>query len=92
MASEDKRAQQEFRSYTTDYYKLHFFEVPTGVKFVLVTKKTKADLTPYLELLYTTVYIPYVSRNVFYKPGTPIDCQLFKQELIRSLDELQIQP
>ncbi len=85
MAPEEKRSMQEFKSFKTDYYKLHFFEVPTGLKFVLFTKKTKAELTPYLELLFASVYIPYVSRNVFYKAGTEIKCQLFDQELTKFL-------
>ena len=83
MAPEDKRLTQEFRSFKTENYKMHFFEVPTGLKFVILTKKTKVELTPYLELLFASVYIPYVSRNIFYKAGTEIKCQLFDQELTK---------
>jgi len=80
---EDKRAIQEFKSFKTDYYKMHYFEVPTGLKFVILTKKTNVELTPFLELLYASIYIPYVSRNVFYKIGTEIKCLLFDQELTK---------
>ena len=90
MAHDSKKASQEFVSFKTNNYKLHFYEVPTGLKFILLTRKTKDELTPDLKLLYATVYIPYVSRNIFYKIGTEIRCQLFEQELAKFLLDLTI--
>ena len=37
---------QVFKSFTTANYSFHFFEVPTGVKFVLLTSPTSSIIPP----------------------------------------------
>ena len=89
MAPEDIRTKQEFVSFSTKIYKLSFFEVPTGIKFVLVTKDKDIEFTNYLRGMYKMVYIPYVSRNIFYKPGTEIKCSLFDKNLKKFFKSLE---
>lgn len=81
-------AKGGFVSYTTSKYKLHFFETPTGLKFVMNTDTSVGDLQDALWHIYSKVYVEYVVRNPLCSPGEWIDSELFASELdsyVRSL-------
>ena len=65
-----------FKHYTTTAYKLHFFETPTGIKFVLLSEPKVDSLVEELKKLYS-LYVDYVVKNPLYALGDPIECQLF---------------
>ena len=90
MTIDKYRDKQFFKSYTTELYKLHFYEVPTGLKFVLLSKNTKDDLLGVLKHIYTDLFIPYVIKNVFYTMGDEIDSHLFCYHVDLYLNSLQI--
>ena len=77
---------ENFKSYSTDKYKLHVYELLTGIKFVLISSPRLAgDLTNVLKNLFITQYIPYLSKNVAYKLGTPIKCKHFRDNIEEEL-------
>ena len=78
-----------FRSYSTIRYKLHFLELPSGVKFVLLTSPIKQDFASKLLELYTQLYVPLVVRNVLHTPGTSIECALFIKYVKTFLEHLK---
>uniref|UniRef100_A0A7S3J3V8 Trafficking protein particle complex subunit n=1 Tax=Euplotes harpa TaxID=151035 RepID=A0A7S3J3V8_9SPIT len=76
----------EFKCYATERYKLHIYELITGIKFVLISSpKIPGDLTHVLKNLYITQYIPFLSKNIVYKLGTPIKCKYFRDNVEEEL-------
>ena len=59
-----------FRNFNTPKYRFHILEMPTGVKFALITKPNKEDMYDRLQLFYREIYVPLVSGNIFEKPRT----------------------
>ncbi|KAG5456575.1 MAG: Sybindin-like family-domain-containing protein, partial [Olpidium bornovanus] len=88
-----KSSSDSFLAYRTSAYKLHYFETPTGLRFVLNTDPT-VETEPMREVLrqiYTHIYVEYVVKN----PLVKIDRQLisneyFKNELNRYIGSLPI--
>ncbi|GAB4821347.1 hypothetical protein N2152v2_008393 [Parachlorella kessleri] len=70
-----------FQSFKTSNYKLHFFESPSGVKFVLTTDPSVGTLTEQLQYIYSTLYLDYVMKNPLYTPGEPFLFEPFSSGL-----------
>ncbi|XP_014287033.1 trafficking protein particle complex subunit 1 [Halyomorpha halys] len=70
-----------FLSFKTNKYALHYFETPTGVKFVLNTDVNAQDVRELLQRLYSQVYVEYVVKNPVCILGEPIKSDLFKIKL-----------
>ncbi|CAG8444556.1 8269_t:CDS:2 [Diversispora eburnea] len=62
-------SQDGFLSYRTSNYKLHYYETPTGLKFVINTDIMVDSLRPVLRQIYTNFYVEYVVKN----PLSPIE-------------------
>ncbi|CAG8440823.1 2162_t:CDS:2 [Ambispora leptoticha] len=56
-------SQDGFLSYRTSHYKLHYYETPTGLKFVINTDPAVDKLRPVLRQIYTNFYVEYVVKN-----------------------------
>ncbi|RUS26301.1 hypothetical protein BC938DRAFT_470950 [Jimgerdemannia flammicorona] len=52
-----------FLAYRTSTYKLHYYETPTGLKFVINTDPHTESLRPVLRQIYSQMYVEYVVRN-----------------------------
>lgn len=63
-----------FRNFSTPLYKFHIYELPTGIKFVLITTPEKLDQAETLRLLYVQFYVPFVTGNINCKPDERIEC------------------
>lgn len=77
-----------FQSFTTDNYKLHFAESPSGLKIVLTTDPTVGSLKDQLAYIYNHIYVETIIKNPLYLPGQPFNCDSFSEQLnqyIRSL-------
>ena len=74
-------AKDSFTRYCTSSYSLHFFETPTGLKFVLNTDKDSVGVREVLNNIYSKIYVEYVVRNPLCKPGACIDSELFTKQL-----------
>eukprot|EP00798_Chlamydomonas_sp_ICE-L_P000380 gene380-1774_t len=58
-----------FHSFTTNTYKLHFLETPSGVKIVLNTSRDIGDLQELMNQVYDDVFVQTVVKNPLYEPG-----------------------
>ncbi|KAG9302159.1 hypothetical protein G9A89_020593 [Geosiphon pyriformis] len=56
-------SQDGFLSYRTSLYKLHYYETPTGLKFVINTDPAVDSLRQTLRQIYTSFYVEYVIKN-----------------------------
>ena len=74
-------AKDSFTRYSTSTYSLHFFETPTGLKFVLNTDKDSVGVREVLSNIYSKIYVEYVVRNPLCKPGAWINSELFTTQL-----------
>ncbi|XP_046853003.1 trafficking protein particle complex subunit 1-like [Xenia sp. Carnegie-2017] len=80
--------KNSFLSYQTNKYKLHFYETPTGLKFVMNTDLTVGNIKPVLHDIYNKVYVEYIIKNPLAKLNEPIQSSLFStklDELVKSL-------
>ena len=93
MCGAEERAKQEFKSYTTISYKLHLFEIPTGLKLILLTKQTKDDLAHSLKHIFEKMYVPHVSKNTPFdsaSEGAPIQSTKFIHAVLKYLSVITI--
>ncbi|KAF2866472.1 trafficking protein-like protein particle complex subunit 1 [Massariosphaeria phaeospora] len=58
-----------FLSYRTAEYKLHYYETPTRMKFVMLTDTKQNNLRPYLHQIWANLYVEYVVKN----PLAPVE-------------------
>ncbi|KAJ2339324.1 TRAPP complex subunit bet5, partial [Coemansia sp. RSA 2618] len=56
-----------FMSFATNTYRLHYYEAPTGVKFILNTDVGTASMQPVLEMIYRNIYVEYVMKNPLFR-------------------------
>lgn len=77
-----------FLSYTTSAYKLHFYETPSGIKFVFMTDVSAGNMRDSLRKLYSKVYVEYVVRNPLIQLDEPIKSSLFESKLEEYMSEL----
>lgn len=54
-----------FTSFTTPFYKLHYFESATGYKFVMTTAPSVTDVKDFLKSFYTELFVPFILRSPF---------------------------
>jgi len=76
-----KDGQNGFHSYTTNEYKLHFYESPSGFKFILTTDIRVGNTSDILRKLYSQVYVKYVVRNPLCELNQTIKSSLFESKL-----------
>ena len=69
MARQLGGQDDQFLSYRTGEYKLHYFETPTQLKFVMLTDTRVGNMRTVLHQIWTTLYIEYVVKN----PLSPIE-------------------
>ncbi|CAG8611383.1 2721_t:CDS:2 [Paraglomus brasilianum] len=62
-------SQDGFISYRTSQYKLHYYETPTGLKFIINTDPNVESLRPALRQIYVNFYVEYVVKN----PLSPVE-------------------
>ncbi|KAJ3452536.1 trafficking protein particle complex subunit 1 [Anaeramoeba flamelloides] len=72
-----KKLHNVFKSYSTNTYKLHFYESLTGITFVILTDLSVKSMQDALRHIYKKCYVEYVVRNPLYKVGEEIDCDLW---------------
>ena len=74
--------EDSFISYRTALYKLHYYETPTSLKFVMVTDTKTGGLRVVLHQIYVGLYVEYVVKNplspVEHPGGVGVNCELFE--------------
>jgi trafficking protein particle complex subunit 1 len=71
------------RYFATDAYALHYFETPTGLRFVLTTSNDfgAVDVARHLREIYAEVYVEYVVKNPLARRGDRVQSPLFLAKL-----------
>jgi len=58
-----------FISYRTGQYKLHYYETPTNIKFVMLTDTQTLNMRNVLHQIYVNLYVEFVVKN----PLSPVE-------------------
>ncbi|EDU40063.1 TRS23 Transport protein particle TRAPP complex subunit [Pyrenophora tritici-repentis] len=78
-------ADDTFLSYRTGEYKLHYYETPTRMKFVMLTDTKVINLRQYLHQIWANLYVEYVVKNplapVEHPGGIGVANELFERGL-----------
>ncbi|QKX60848.1 uncharacterized protein TRUGW13939_07994 [Talaromyces rugulosus] len=74
-----------FISYRTTQYKLHFYESPTSIKFVMLTDDKAPSMRIALQQIYVNLFVEYVVKNplspVEHPGGLGVNNELFEESL-----------
>lgn len=77
----------EFISYSTGEYKMHYYETPTSLKFCMLTDLKTGNLRVVLHQIWANLYVEYVVRNplspVEHAGGVGVNNELFEMGLDR---------
>ena len=78
-----------FYACSTTNYKLHYFESASGLRFVMTTDPSAADMRETLRYIYSQIYVECLTKNPLWSPGEPISCPLFASNIERFVGSLQ---
>ncbi|XP_071950229.1 trafficking protein particle complex subunit 1-like isoform X2 [Antedon mediterranea] len=70
-----------FLSFSTNSYKLHFYETPSGLRFVINTSLNVGCLRETLQQIYSNIYVEYVVKNPMCALDKPIESEIFLSKL-----------
>ena len=73
--------KEGFLYYKTSKYALHYFETPSGLKFILNTDVNAQNVRELLQQMYSQIYVEYVVKNPVCNMKEPIRSELFKTKL-----------
>lgn len=73
--------REGYLTYCTNKYRLHLFETPSRIKFVLNTDVGAQGIKELLHQIYTQVYVEYVVFNPMCPLNKPIESELFAAKL-----------
>ncbi|KAJ6787502.1 hypothetical protein PWT90_02265 [Aphanocladium album] len=62
-----------FISYRTGQYKLHFYETPANLRFVLMTDTASASMRNVLHQIYINLWVEYECHLVVKNPLAPVE-------------------
>ncbi|OAD71715.1 hypothetical protein PHYBLDRAFT_93318, partial [Phycomyces blakesleeanus NRRL 1555(-)] len=94
-------SQDGFISYKTSTYRLHYYETPTGLKFVMNSDPNTESLRAVLKQIYVQLYVEFVVKNGLMRfddtrweplpnaPGT-ISNELFRTAVDRFIRSLAV--
>ncbi|EHY59376.1 Trafficking protein particle complex subunit BET5 [Exophiala dermatitidis] len=81
-----------FLSYRTSQYKLHYYETPTNIKFVMLTDTKSGSMRIALQQIYVNCYVEYVVKNplspVEHPGGIGVNNELFELSLEQFVDRV----
>ncbi|KAJ5214693.1 hypothetical protein N7449_001862 [Penicillium cf. viridicatum] len=74
-----------FVSFTTSQYKLHYYETPTNIKFVMLTDLKSPSMRIALQQIYINLFVEYVVKNPLspteHPGGVGVNNELFEESL-----------
>ncbi|KAK4569792.1 Trafficking protein particle complex subunit BET5 [Recurvomyces mirabilis] len=90
MAKQLGGADDQFLSYRTGEYKLHYFETPTQLKFVMLTDPRVGNMRTVLHQIWATLFVEYVVKSPLapaeHTGGKGVANELFEGGLERFMD------
>lgn len=63
MARQLGGEDDQFLSYRTGEYKLHYFETPTQLKFIMLTDTRVGNMRTVLHQIWASLYVEYVVKS-----------------------------
>jgi hypothetical protein len=72
-----RKNEDSLKAYSTNSYKLHYLELLNGLRFLLLTKPMKQDLNNLLKEIYSSLYVTFISKNIFMEKDEPIKNEIF---------------
>eukprot|EP00002_Diphylleia_rotans_P008734 TRINITY_DN18733_c0_g1_i1.p2 TRINITY_DN18733_c0_g1~~TRINITY_DN18733_c0_g1_i1.p2 ORF type:complete len:145 (+),score=39.22 TRINITY_DN18733_c0_g1_i1:49-483(+) len=82
-----KPSNANFHHFTTSTYRLHCYETPTRLKFIMLTEPNTDDLREELRFIYANIFVEYVIKNPLYKLHDPVESEQFVSHLHRYLKQ-----
>jgi hypothetical protein len=79
-----------FKSFSTNAYKLHFYETPSGIKLILTTSPNVGDMSKNLEHIYRALFVDLVMKNPLYTPGEQFLFEPFTLALNKYMSSLNL--
>jgi len=76
-----KDVQDGFLNFRTSKYKLHFYETPSGLKFVMNTDLNVGNIRDVLQNIFSSLYVEHVVKNPLTELGEPITSELFRSKM-----------
>lgn len=74
-----------FVTYRTSQYRLHYYETPTNIKFVMLTDVKSPSMRVALQQIYINLYVEYVVKNplspIEHPGGVGVNNELFEESL-----------
>jgi trafficking protein particle complex subunit 1 len=67
----------QFISYRTSKYKLHYYETPTLLKFVMITDAMTDNKRVVLHQIYVSLYVEFVVKNPLREIDGPVGVETF---------------
>lgn len=64
-----RQSSTSFVSYATSQYKLHYYETPTNIKFVMLTDLKSPSMRIALQQIYINLFVEYG----WFRTGCPLD-------------------
>lgn len=61
----DNHEPSSFVSFTTSQYKLHYYETPTNIKFVMLTDLKSPPMRVALQQIYINLFVEYGGCHPF---------------------------
>jgi len=73
--------EDNFISYRTSNYKLHYYETPTQLKFVMTTDAKTENKRIVLHQIYVGLYVEFIVKNPLREVDGPVDVETFNLAL-----------
>ncbi|TKS65528.1 Trafficking protein particle complex subunit 1 [Collichthys lucidus] len=73
--------KEGFLSFQTSRYRLHYYETPSGLRFVLNTDLSVCNARETLQHIYSNLYVEYIVKNPVCVPSQSLDSELFSSRL-----------
>ncbi len=74
-----------FLSYRTSQYKLHYYETPTNIKFIMLTDTKSGSMRLPLQQIYVNIFVEFVVKNPLspleHPGGIGVNNELFEASL-----------
>ncbi|KAM9700054.1 trafficking protein particle complex subunit 1 isoform 1-T2 [Menidia menidia] len=70
-----------FLSFQTSRYRLHYYETPSGLKFVLNTDLSVSTARDTLQQLYSSLFVELLVKNPLCDSSQTLDSELFSSRL-----------
>lgn len=73
--------KEGFQSFQTSKYRLHYYETPSGLKFVMNTDLSVTNARDTLQHIYSNLYVEFIVKNPVCASTQTLESELFSSRL-----------